>query len=88
MRLNEIICVMGNMAISIRIMQVYILAQRFTYESKKHLFPPCASEKHFFYMWAGNAKAWFIIEIAVFLAYVITMAVLMIKSRFFKVGID
>lgn len=38
--------------------------------------------------WAGNAPAWFCIEIAIFIFYIVSMLILMIKSRFIQVGID
>ena len=38
--------------------------------------------------WAGNTIHWFYMEIIVFLAYMCTMVILLIKSRFFRVGVD
>ena len=38
--------------------------------------------------WAGRCNEWFHIEIIVFWAYVFTLAILMIKSRFTRIGID
>ena len=39
-------------------------------------------------LWTGGAVDWFNIEIMVFACYEFTLMVLVLKSRFIKVGID
>ena len=88
MRLNEILSVILNMGLTIQIMNIFLTLDHFGYENLKDNYPPCAREYDQFILWAGNSKAWLMIEISVFAFYVITFVVLMIKSRFFRVGID
>ena len=38
--------------------------------------------------WAGNSPAWFLIEVCVFIFYIVSMVILILKSRFLQVGID
>ena len=39
-------------------------------------------------MWAGNMIDWFLIEFIVFMAYILTLVILMAKGRFYSVGMD
>ena len=38
--------------------------------------------------WAGKSIEWFMIEIIVYFTYCVTMIILVLKSRFKKVGYD
>ena len=88
MRLNEIISMIFNIGLIIEVVDVFLIADMFTHEKRKHLYPICASDQKLFFEWAGNAKSWFNIEIIVFINFVVTMIILMVKSRLTKVGMD
>ena len=48
----------------------------------------CFKDQKALYKWAGRCQEWFGIEIMVSLAYMFTMIILLMKSRFAKVGVD
>jgi len=50
--------------------------------------PPCAIDPVKFHSWAGTTQAFFMIEIGVFFFYLLTMMLLMAKSRCLRIGID
>lgn len=87
MRMNEIIAMFINMGLIVRTISSFVTAETMTRNLKGN-FPKCATDKSLQYQWAGNTPAWFLIEVAVFIFYIISMVILMIKSRFVQVGID
>ena len=50
--------------------------------------PDCLVYKSKFKEWSFNSLEWMIIELMVFVFYLTTMIILLIKSRFTKVGVD
>jgi len=50
--------------------------------------PSCFEDKKLMKQWAGGSIDWVICEIVIFISYVSTLILLIIKSRFFGVGID
>ena len=51
-------------------------------------FNHCTSSLEIELQWAGNCRAWLIIEVLVYFSFACTMVILMIKSRCSRIGID
>lgn len=48
----------------------------------------CYNDLETFFRWSGMALHWLTIEVTVFFCYLLTMLIMLCKSRFAKVGID
>lgn len=89
MRLNEIFCMFINMGLTVRTISAYVDADSLTRATERGIvIPTCAADIKLMQEWAGNAPAWFCIESSIFIFYIVSMIILMVKSRFIQVGID
>ena len=51
-------------------------------------YPPCAYDSVQRRKWIGNCKPWFILEVTVNIFYTFTLLIMMVKSRFYTIGMD
>ena len=61
---------------------------KFDHKALGILLPPGFMDHQKYTAWRGRCLEWFLMEIMVFIFFVSTMLILIIKSRFLKVGID
>ena len=62
--------------------------RRITGYSELGIVPPCLEDRATIKKWAGNSIEWLTIELFVFIIYLFTMMLFMIKSRCLSVGIS
>lgn len=82
----EVFCSMWYIGVMVQCLDCYNTFFYFNSGGVRH--PPCADNEELIKQWTGNSSEWFFMEIIVFVFYFTTMIILMIRSRFTRVGID
>ena len=88
MRATELLCITASLTLIIMAMAIFFDFILIIDNPDPQSLRKCLSDREIREQWTGTAIEWLIIEITVWGSFLTTMFLLMLKSRFTKVGID
>lgn len=88
MRATELLCIAASLSLIIMATSIFFDFIVIVDNPQPDKLRKCLSDREIREKWTGTSIEWLIMEITVWVSFLSTMAILMIKSRFTKVGID
>lgn len=88
MRALEMVCIFFSLTVLIMSFQICFDYLAVVENAQRQDLRRCLANQKVMHEWSGTAIEWFVLELIVWISFLFTLFLLMIKSRCSKVGID